>query len=74
MTVLTTTLPRQFIVKGVALADPNPMANLDEVLALLANDHPPLRHTKIFDSDARISSDHKFTQYEVVFPPIKTDG
>lgn len=74
MAILTTALPRKFIVKGVVLDDPNPSADLDEVLALLANDHPPLRHTKIFDSDARISSDNSYIQYEVIFPPVKTDG
>lgn len=67
-------LPRRFIIKDVIIADPNPLADLDEVLELLSHDHPALRHTKIFDSDARISSDRLFVEYRIVFPPVKTDG
>lgn len=67
-------LKRRFIVKNVPIEDPNPHANLHEVLELLAHDHPALRHTQIFDSDARISSDGEYTEYLVVLPPVKTDG
>lgn len=68
------TLPRQFIIKGLVVPDPNPNASLDEVLELLTQDHPSLRHTKIYGSDAKLSDDKQHLCYEIVFPPVKTDG
>lgn len=67
-------LPRRFVINDITLDDPVPLGTLDDVLESLTQSHPNLRHTKIFDSDAKISPCGEYIDFNVCFPPVKTDG
>jgi hypothetical protein len=68
------TLPRRFIIGLLTLEDPLPEGSLEEVQAILAQEHPSVRHTHIFHSDSRISDCSEFLDFHVVLPPVKTNG
>jgi hypothetical protein len=67
-------LPRRFIIGKLKLNDPLPDGSLDEVHAVLSQDHPNLRHTHIFESDGGISECGAYIDYHVVLQPVKTNG
>lgn len=56
------------------IADPASSMTLKEVHELLAQQFPLIRHTQLFDSDARISECCQYLDYEFVLPPVKTNG
>jgi len=68
------TLPRRFIIGLLTLSDPLPDGSLEEVQAILAQEHPNVRHTHIFDTDACVSDCGEFLDFHVVLQPVKTNG
>lgn len=67
-------LPRKFKLGATLLPDPNPEMSLEVVHETLSAQFPMMRHTHIFDSDARLSSCGTFLEYKIVLPPVKTKG
>lgn len=68
------TLPRKFKIGATVLADPNPIGTLKECHAILAQQFPLLRHTTIFEEDARLSACNTYIEYEIQLPPVKVQG
>lgn len=67
-------LPRKFKLGATLLPDPNPSMSLDQVHETLSAQFPMMRHTHIFESDARLSKCGKYLEYPIVLPPVKTKG
>ena len=59
---------------GVILSDPLPKGSLDQVKAILAQSYPQIRHTSIFEHDAKLSECGEFIDYHIILPPVKTNG
>ena len=69
-----TTLPRKFKVGVAIISDPAPEASLDEVQRILTQQYPMLRHTRLYEEDARLNSDATALEYEFQLIPVKTKG
>ncbi|GAA5138621.1 PRTRC system protein C [Thalassotalea piscium] len=67
-------LPRKFKIGATIIEDPSPTSNLDQVHEILAQQYPLLRNTHIFESDGRLSQCGTYIEYEIVLPPVKTQG
>lgn len=68
------TLPRKFKIGATLLPDPNPSMPLEVVHETLSTQFPMIRHSHIFESDARVSLCGTFLEYTIVLPPVKTQG
>lgn len=65
---------RRFIFGATVLEDPTPGMPLENVHETLSAQFPAMRHTTLFESDARVSDCGKFLDYKIVLPPVKTQG
>lgn len=67
-------LARTFKIKQAVIEDPNPHLPLADAVRALTANYPVLRHTQVLEEDGVLSEDGKAIVYEVVLPPVKTQG
>jgi hypothetical protein len=68
------TLQRIFKIKGREIIDPNPALPLASAVKTLALNFPVLRHTQVFEEDGVLSDDGLSWVFEIIMPPVKTNG
>ena len=65
-------LPRVFKIGAARIEDTTPELSLYDAIRVLSKHYPQLRHTKVYEEDARV--DNGELVYEVQLPPAKTNG
>ena len=72
--VRVTTLERRFKINSTVIEDSNPSLPLSEAVRALTLNYPVLRHTQVLEEDGVVSDDGKAIEYNVILPPVKTQG
>jgi len=68
------TLGRSFKINAVEIPDPNPEMPLQDAVTALTLNYPILRHTRVLDSDGTLNVAGDTMVFNVVTPPVKTNG
>ncbi|SUJ10505.1 PRTRC system protein C [Shewanella morhuae] len=67
-------LTRQFKIGAALIADPAPLADLDEVQRILTQQYPMVRHTRLYIEDGVVNEAGTEITYEFQLVPVKVKG